>query len=48
MESDTKVVTLKLNTKLDMGSEIKVIASRHLRMRIVIVDRGGVFSSIHD
>ena len=44
----TKGVTVKLLTTIDLGAEIKEMAGRKLRMRMVTIDPGGVFGPLHD
>jgi quercetin dioxygenase-like cupin family protein len=45
---ETKGVTVKLLSALDLGFEIEGMAGRQLRMRIVTIEPGGVFGPIHD
>ena len=45
---ETKGVTVKLLTTVDLGSEIEGMAGRHLRMRMVTIEPGGVFGPLHD
>ena len=45
---ETKGVTVKLLSALDLGPEIEGMAGRQLRMRIVTIEPGGVFGPIHD
>jgi quercetin dioxygenase-like cupin family protein len=45
---ETKGVTVKLLATVDLGPEIKGMAGRQLRMRMVTIEPGGVFGPIHD
>ena len=45
---ETKGVTVKLLSALDLGPEIEGMAGRQLRMRMVTIEPGGVLSPIHD
>jgi quercetin dioxygenase-like cupin family protein len=45
---ETKGVTVKLLSALDLGPEIEGMAGRQLRMRLVTIEPGGVFGPIHD
>ena len=45
---ETKGVTVKLLSALDLGPEIEGMAGRQLRMRMVAIEPGGVFGPIHD
>ena len=45
---ETKGVTVELLAALDLGPEIEGLAGRHLRMRMVTIEPGGVFGPIHD
>ena len=45
---ETKGVTSKLLTAVDLGPEIEGMAGRQLRMRMVTIEPGGVFGPIHD
>ena len=45
---ETKGITVKLLSTLDLGPEIKGMTGRQLRMRIVTFEPGGVFGPIHD
>jgi uncharacterized cupin superfamily protein len=45
---ETKGVTVKLLSALDLGAEIEGMAGRQLRMRIVTFEPGGVFGPVHD
>nr|WP_285575211.1 cupin domain-containing protein [Geothrix limicola] len=45
---ETKGVTVKLLSTVDLGPEIKGMAGRKLRMRMVTIEPGGVFGPIHD
>jgi quercetin dioxygenase-like cupin family protein len=45
---ETKGVTVKLLTTVDLGPEIEGMAGRQLRMRMVTIEPGGVFGPIHD
>jgi quercetin dioxygenase-like cupin family protein len=44
----TKGVTTKVLTTVDLGPEIEGMAGHQLRMRIVTIEPGGVFGPIHD
>jgi quercetin dioxygenase-like cupin family protein len=46
--TDTKGVTTKLLTTVDLGPEIEGMQGRALRMRLVTFEPGGVFGPIHD
>jgi len=45
---ETKGVTVKLLSVLDLGLEIEGMAGRQFRMRMVTIEPGGVFGPIHD
>ena len=45
---ETKGVTSKLLTTIDLGPEIEGMEGRQLRMRMVTIEPGGVFGPIHD
>ena len=45
---ETKGVTVKLLTTLELGPEIEGMAGRQLRMRMVTIEAGGVFGPIHN
>ncbi len=45
---ETKGVTVKLLSAVDLGPEIEGMAGRQLRMRMVTIEPGGVFGPIHD
>ena len=45
---ETTGVTVKLLATVDLGPEIDGMQGRHLRMRIVTIEPGGVFGPIHD
>src|SRR6266508_3713541 len=45
---ETKGVTVKLLTTVDLGPEIEGMVGRQLRMRMVTIEPGGVFGPIHD
>jgi len=45
---ETKGVTVKLLTTVDLGPEIEGMQGRQLRMRMVTIQPGGVFGPIHD
>ena len=45
---ETKGVTVKLLSTIDLGPEIEGMAGRQLRMRMVTIEPGGVFGPIHD
>jgi quercetin dioxygenase-like cupin family protein len=45
---ETKGITVKLLTTVDLGPEIKGMQGRQLRMRMVTFEPGGVFGPIHD
>ena len=45
---ESKGVTVKLLSMVDLGPEIKGMEGRQLRMRMVTIDPGGVFGPIHD
>ena len=45
---ETKGVTVKLLTAIDLGHEIEGMAGRQLRMRMVTFEPGAVFGPMHD
>ena len=45
---ETRGVTVKLLSALDLGPEIEGMEGRQLRMRMVTIEPGGVFGPIHD
>ena len=45
---ETKGVTVRLLATVDLGPEIEGMAGRHLRMRMVTIEPGGVFGPVHD
>jgi len=45
---ETKGVTVKLLSAVDLGPEIEGMAGRQLRMRMVTIEPGGVFGPVHD
>jgi quercetin dioxygenase-like cupin family protein len=45
---ETRGVTVKLLSTLDLGPEIPGLAGRQFRMRMVTIEPGGVFGPIHD
>lgn len=45
---ETKGVTVKLLSALDLGLEIDGMEGRQLRMRMVTIEPGGVFGPIHN
>ncbi len=45
---ETKGVTVKLLSTVDLGPEIEGMAGRKLRMRMVTIEPGGVIGPIHD
>ncbi|MBS0318768.1 MAG: cupin, partial [Proteobacteria bacterium] len=45
---ETKGVTVKLLSTLDLGPEIEGMAGRQMRMRMVTIEPGGVFGPVHD
>jgi len=45
---ETKGVTVKIITTVDLGPEIEGMQGRQLRMRMVTIEPGGVFGPIHD
>lgn len=44
---ETRGVTVKLLSSLDLGPEIEGMAGRQLRMRLVTIEPGGVFGPLH-
>jgi len=45
---ETKGVTVKLLSTVDLGPEIEGMEGRQLRMRMVTMEPGAVFGPIHD
>jgi quercetin dioxygenase-like cupin family protein len=45
---ETRGVMVKLLATVDLGPEIEGMAGRQLRMRMVIIEPGGVFGPMHD
>src|SRR5690242_21963358 len=45
---ETKGVSVKSLSAVDLGPEIKGMAGRELRMRMVTMEPGGVFGPVHD
>ena len=45
---ETKGVTVKLLSTVDLGPDIEGMAGRQLRMRMVTIEPGGVFGPVHD
>jgi quercetin dioxygenase-like cupin family protein len=45
---ETKGVTVKIITTVDLGPEIEGMEGRQLRMRMVTIEPGGVFGPLHD
>lgn len=45
---ETKGVTVKLLSTVDLGAEIEGMEGRQLRMRMVTIEPGGVFGPLHD
>ncbi len=45
---ETRGVTVKLLTAVDLGPEIEGMAGRQLRMRMFTIEPGGVLGPIHD
>lgn len=45
---ETKGVTVKLLSVLDLGPEIAGMQGRQLRMRMVTIEPGGVFGPVHN
>jgi len=45
---ETKDVSVKPLSTVDLGPEIEGMAGRQLRMRMVAIEPGGVFGPIHD
>ncbi len=45
---ETRGVAVKELAALDLGPEIEGMAGRQLRMRMVIIEPGGVFGPLHD
>jgi quercetin dioxygenase-like cupin family protein len=48
MTPETKGVTVKILTTVDLGPEIEGMAGRQLRMRMVTIEPGGVIGPIHN
>ncbi len=48
VEHETKGITVKLLSTVDLGPEIKGMEGRKLRMRLITFAPGGVFGPIHD
>jgi len=48
MRPETKGVTVKLLTTVDLGPEIEGMAGRQLRMRMVTIEPGGVIGPVHN
>jgi quercetin dioxygenase-like cupin family protein len=48
MVHETKGVTVRLLTTVDLGPEIEGMTGRQLRMRIVTFEPGAVFGPVHD
>jgi quercetin dioxygenase-like cupin family protein len=44
----TRGVAVELLATVDLGPEIKGMEGRHLRMRRVTIEPGGVFGPVHD
>jgi quercetin dioxygenase-like cupin family protein len=45
---ETRGVALTVLATVDLTDEIEGLAGRHLRMRLVTIEPGGVFGPIHD
>jgi quercetin dioxygenase-like cupin family protein len=45
---ETKGITVKLLSTVDLGDEIEGMAGRQIRMRMVTFEPGAVFGPIHD
>jgi quercetin dioxygenase-like cupin family protein len=45
---ETRGVTAEVLATVDLGREIEGMTGRHLRMRKVTIEPGGVFGPIHD
>lgn len=45
---ETKGVTTKLLSTVDLGPELPGMEGRQLRMRMVTIEPGGVFGPVHD
>jgi quercetin dioxygenase-like cupin family protein len=45
---ETKGVTVKQLAMVDLGPEIEGMAGRHLRMRMVNIERGGIIGPVHN
>ena len=48
MTHETKGVTVKLLSTVDLGPEIEGMKGRQLRMRMVTIEPGGVIGPVHD
>jgi quercetin dioxygenase-like cupin family protein len=48
MRPETKGVTVKLLTTVDLGPEIEGMAGLQLRMRMVTIEPGGVIGPVHN
>ena len=46
--SETRGVTTEVLATVDLGPEIEGMAGRHLRLRMVTIEPGGVFGPVHD
>jgi quercetin dioxygenase-like cupin family protein len=47
-EPETRGVTVKLLSTVDLGPEIEGMQGRQLRMRMVTIEPAGVFGPLHD
>jgi len=45
---ETRGVSVKLLSTIDLGPEIEGMQGRELRMRMVTIEPGGVFGPLHD
>jgi quercetin dioxygenase-like cupin family protein len=45
---ETKGVAVELLATVDLGPEIRGMEGRHLRMRLVTIEPGGVLGPVHD
>lgn len=45
---ESRGVTVKLLTAVDLGPELEGMEGRELRMRLVTIEPGGVFGPVHD
>lgn len=45
---ETRGVSVELLAMIDLGAEIEGLGGRHLRMRKVTIEPGGVFGPMHD